>query len=95
MYLGRSLLDNVNLFTYKFTYSFRLRHRTWTRLKELEDGVLSRVLAEILAKDPISPILNDTHLSSLDRRLKKLLEVIETCIHKHGQSKVLLEDEFS
>ena len=52
---------------------FRFRKSTYTRLKQLQDGVLGEVLRHILSRDPIAPVLWDKHYDALDRRLIQLL----------------------
>ncbi|XP_071987754.1 pseudokinase FAM20A isoform X2 [Engystomops pustulosus] len=67
---------------------------TWQRLKLLASGdfLLSDVMRESLGVDPLAPILTEPHLLALDRRLKKVLEVVQQCVRSHGEEAVLIKD---
>ncbi|XP_025113592.1 LOW QUALITY PROTEIN: glycosaminoglycan xylosylkinase-like [Pomacea canaliculata] len=69
-----------------------LRTSTWNSLQLLRDGVLSRVLKEVLRSDPIHPVLIDSHFLALDRRLKKVLQELDTCVQTTGLDNVLVDD---
>lgn len=43
---------------------------------------LSDSLREVIAKDPIAPILWEPHFAALDRRIVIILEAIRECIKK-------------
>lgn len=74
---------------------FRLRRKTWDRLQLFRNGVLSEVLRDILAGDPIAPVLHEPHYIAMDRRVTKAIETVEDCIAKHGEAEVLVDDGFS
>ena len=59
---------------------FRLRRKTWERLQLLKNGVLSEVLRDILAGDPINPVLHEPHYAAMDRRLAKHLKLYKTVL---------------
>ncbi|KAF6715836.1 Extracellular serine/threonine protein kinase FAM20C [Oryzias melastigma] len=66
----------------------RIRRSTLLRLRLLSrpDFRLSEVMRESLAADPlavVAPLLSEPHLSALDRRLAKVLKVVEICQEKH------------
>ena len=73
----------------------RIRDSTYERLKLLKGGVLSSVLRHILSRDPTAPVLWEPHYTALDRRLERVLHVIEGCISKHGRAYVLVPDELT
>ncbi|KAM4717092.1 extracellular serine/threonine protein kinase FAM20C-like [Anableps anableps] len=62
----------------------RIRRSTLLRLRLLShpDFRLSDVMRESLSQDPltaVAPLLSETHLSALDRRLATVLGVVQTC----------------
>ena len=57
--------------------------------------MLSEVLREILAGDPIAPVLNELHYNAMDRRVDKILEVVQGCISTYGEDEVLVDDGYS
>ncbi|XP_076812288.1 glycosaminoglycan xylosylkinase-like [Clavelina lepadiformis] len=68
-----------------------LRNSTCVRMKQLQNGVLTLLLEEVMSNDPIAPILHPSHLNAIDIRLTILLETVEKCIKEHSKEKVLLE----
>ncbi len=56
---------------------------------------MSEVLREILAGDPIAPILTELHYNAMDRRIDKILEVVQGCISTYGEDEVLVDDGYS
>nr|XP_046271231.1 extracellular serine/threonine protein kinase FAM20C-like [Scatophagus argus] len=66
----------------------RIRRSTLLRLRllSLPHFCLSDVMRESLAQDPLAgmaPLLSETHLSALDRRLATVLQVVQTCQQHH------------
>lgn len=53
---------------------------------------LSDVMRESLATDRLSPVLLEPHLEALDRRLQKVLAMVENCMKKGEPQRVLVED---
>nr|XP_057917225.1 pseudokinase FAM20A [Doryrhamphus excisus] len=53
---------------------------------------LSDVMRESLQKDPLQPILTEPHLSALDRRLHKILRVVQRCVRRLGKDRVISSD---
>lgn len=49
-------------------------------------------MRESLATDPVTPVLSEAHLEALDRRLQKVLAMVENCIQKQNE-KVLVDDD--
>ncbi|XP_041813394.1 extracellular serine/threonine protein kinase FAM20C-like [Chelmon rostratus] len=66
----------------------RIRRSTLLRLRllSLPGFRLSDVMRESLGQDPlagVAPLLSEPHLSALDRRLATVLQVVQTCQHRH------------
>ena len=57
--------------------------------------MLSEVLRDILAGDPITPVLHEPYYAAMDRRLTKALETIQKCIAKYSEDAVLIDDGYS
>uniref|UniRef100_A0A2C9JWY7 FAM20 C-terminal domain-containing protein n=1 Tax=Biomphalaria glabrata TaxID=6526 RepID=A0A2C9JWY7_BIOGL len=55
---------------------------------------LSQVMRNSLKDDPLAPVLLDTHLNSLDRRLGKILKVVKRCLNGVKFWKNVLIDDF-
>ncbi|XP_064643874.1 glycosaminoglycan xylosylkinase-like [Lineus longissimus] len=72
-----------------------LRESTYEKLVLLQNGVLSQVLRTVLATDPISPILTDLYYKAMDRRMKKIIQLIHKCIEDKSKERVLLVDKHS
>ncbi|KAM4715134.1 pseudokinase FAM20A [Anableps anableps] len=53
---------------------------------------LSDVMRESLERDPLRPVLTEPHLLALDRRLQKVLRVVQRCIRRLGQDEVITKD---
>ncbi|XP_029383256.1 pseudokinase FAM20A [Echeneis naucrates] len=53
---------------------------------------LSDVMRESLEGDPLQPILTEPHLLALDRRLQKILKVIQRCVRRLGENEVITKD---
>lgn len=51
---------------------------------------LSNILEDILSFDSLSPILSQSHLQALNRRLKFIIAVIMYCFEQHGKSNVIV-----
>lgn len=74
---------------------YRLRESTFNRLLafslDSDSGKsLSKQLDRKLLNDPIYPVLDKPHMLAIDRRLKKILEVLERCFFLRGKESVLL-----
>ncbi|GFO00662.1 glycosaminoglycan xylosylkinase [Plakobranchus ocellatus] len=72
-----------------------IRASLWQRLLALQDGVLSRVLASVLEQDPIAPVLTQSHLEALDRRLEKVLHQVEECVDRVGIAAIVVDNGVS
>ncbi|KAI8797324.1 extracellular serine/threonine protein kinase FAM20C, partial [Biomphalaria glabrata] len=75
-----------------------IRLSTLAKLVKLYIGPdsLSHVLRKSLEADPLSPILWEPHLDSVDRRVGQILKVISECITKKGKpwQEVIIDDGF-
>ncbi|XP_044297078.1 extracellular serine/threonine protein kinase FAM20C-like [Varanus komodoensis] len=71
-----------------------IKKSTYLRLQLLakEPYRLSDVMRESLATDHLSPILSEPHLKALDRRLQKVLAMVNHCMEKEGNEEVLKND---
>lgn len=72
-----------------------IKKSTFLRLQLLatEPYRLSDIMRESLATDQLSPVLAEPHLKALDRRLQKILDMVEDCMKKSGESQeVLIND---
>ncbi|XP_039991314.1 pseudokinase FAM20A isoform X2 [Xiphias gladius] len=55
---------------------------------------LSDLMRESLEGDPLRPILTEPHLLALDRRLQKILRVVQRCVRRLGKNEVITKDFF-
>lgn len=69
-----------------------IRVSTWNRLNYLKNGVLKSALKSAMAHEPISPVLSDPHLDTVDQRLLNVLATIKQCTDQFGTDTVLVED---
>lgn len=52
-------------------------------------GVLSKVLGDIMSRDPVAPLLTSHHMRAMERRLEYVVQLIEK--YTEADSKVLVE----
>ncbi|CAJ1080768.1 pseudokinase FAM20A [Xyrichtys novacula] len=71
-----------------------IKRSTLRRLQLLtrRDYRLSDVMRESLQGDPLHPILTEPHLLALDRRLQKVLRVVQRCVRRLGDDEVITSD---
>ncbi|XP_014663876.1 PREDICTED: glycosaminoglycan xylosylkinase-like [Priapulus caudatus] len=69
-----------------------MRRSTWQQLSWLTGGMLGSLLRMLLGYDAITPVLTDAHYRAVDRRLKAILTIVDTCIRTHGRASVLVTD---
>lgn len=50
-------------------------------------------MRESLARDPIAPVLLESHLVALDRRVQIILQGIRDCLHKNENDNVIVSEE--
>lgn len=72
----------------------RVKSSTLLRLQLLAqpDYRLSDVMRESLESDLLRPVLTEPHLSALDRRLHKVLRVVQRCVRRLGEDRVITRD---
>lgn len=68
-----------------------LRKNTFEAIKNFR-GRLGKVLDESMKTDPIYPIVTQSHLDAMDKRLEHVIETVNTCIEKYGREHVLLDN---
>ena len=74
-----------------------IRKSTFLKYVKLYEGPdkLSTLMEKSLESDPVSPVLLPGHLSSLDRRLVKILQIVAKCIQTTvPYTKVIISDKF-
>lgn len=71
-----------------------VKEDTWLRLRLLSrpEYRLSDVMRESLSRDLLETVLTEPHLLALDRRLQKVLQVVEECVQKHGEGSVIIKE---
>lgn len=74
----------INCTTNGDIYVVRLRQVMYERLVLLSGGGLSRAMEDLLAFDPIAPVLAPSHLLALDRRLLHILAALSACEEQLG-----------
>lgn len=55
---------------------------------------LSKLMKKSMASDPVSPILIGAHFDALDRRVHKVLSVVDKCLKNKHFTEVIVYDEF-
>ena len=60
--------------------------------EKLSDLVRRSIMTDPLSSGPNGPILTDLHLKSLDRRVRKVLNAIWTCVNKFGYEETIIDD---
>ncbi|KAG7251106.1 hypothetical protein CRUP_014861 [Coryphaenoides rupestris] len=87
---GKHSYDEVSILV-PLSQCCRVKKTTHLRLQLLAtpDYLLSSMMSQSLAQDPLRPLLIQPHLDALDRRLRQVLNVLADCIEKDGYSNVL------
>ncbi|XP_041368788.1 glycosaminoglycan xylosylkinase-like [Gigantopelta aegis] len=67
-----------------------VRFSTWQKLLELQNGILSKVLRQVLSQDPVAPVITEPYLEALDRRLKHIIVEIEHCANSYGMRSIVM-----
>ncbi|OCT85484.1 extracellular serine/threonine protein kinase FAM20C [Xenopus laevis] len=90
---GRHSYDDLSILA-PLQQCCRIKKSTLMRLQLLatEPYRLSDVMRESLSMDPLYPILSETHLTALDRRLTLILKVVRQCVQKESHSQVVHDD---
>ena len=75
-----------------------IRYSTLNKLKSFASRngpSLSTLMRKSLANDPVNPVLTESHLHALDRRVNIILKTIAKCMRKNGQyNRVSIDDGF-
>ncbi|XP_037547286.1 pseudokinase FAM20A [Nematolebias whitei] len=71
-----------------------IKYSTLLRLQLLarSEFRLSDVMRESLLTDPLQPVLTEPHLLALDRRLQKVLRMVQRCVWRLGKDVVITKD---
>ncbi|XP_031416961.1 pseudokinase FAM20A [Clupea harengus] len=90
---GRHSHDELSILA-PLTQCCTIKRSTLLRLRLLAqpDLRLSEVMRESLAGDLLRPVLTEPHLLALDRRLEKVLRVVQRCVRKLGERQVVVAD---
>ncbi|XP_077595801.1 pseudokinase FAM20A [Stigmatopora nigra] len=90
---GKPSQDEMSILA-PLTQCCMIKHSTLLRLQLLAqpDWKASDMMRESLLRDPLRPILTEVHLSALDRRLLKVLRVVQRCTRKLGERRVVADD---
>ncbi|CAD5119001.1 DgyrCDS7657 [Dimorphilus gyrociliatus] len=83
-------LDEYDVFLVPITQCCKIRKKTWKTIENFEEGDISNRLKQSLKTDPIAPILLDAWYPVIERRLKKIKEVITKCADANGWDNVLV-----
>ncbi|XP_059167527.1 extracellular serine/threonine protein CG31145-like [Physella acuta] len=72
-----------------------IRLTTLAKLVKLYQGPdsLSHVMRTSMRSDPLSPILGETHLDALDRRVGVLLRLVAGCVERAGNFHTVIVDD--
>ncbi|XP_069983274.1 glycosaminoglycan xylosylkinase-like isoform X2 [Penaeus vannamei] len=81
--LGDPSVDHMDLLA-PLLQCCRIRQAMYDRLVLLSGGGMSWALREVLAHDPVSPVLSDAHLRAIDRRVTHVLAALSACSEKEG-----------
>ena len=71
-----------------------VRYSTFLRLEYLYKNEFSKMLNESLKIDPLYPILTNSHIKAVDRRLYKILIEISKCVDKLNIPQVIIDDGY-
>ncbi|XP_030256083.1 pseudokinase FAM20A isoform X2 [Sparus aurata] len=90
---GRHSQDEMSILA-PLSQCCMIKRSTLVRLQLLArpEYRLSDVMRESLEGDPLRPILTEPHLLALDRRLQKVLGVVQRCVRRLGEAEVITRD---
>lgn len=73
----------------------RVRRRLYQLMLQYSEINFGALLNDrYLKHDPLYPVLTDAHLESVNRRLRKVLAVLASCMEQHGPDTVLVDDGY-
>lgn len=72
-----------------------LRRSTLRRLLSFHNGPepLSVAMRRSLRRDPVNPVLTESHLRALDRRVQLVLDVVRECVADRSAAEVVIVDD--
>lgn len=87
---GKAYHDEMSILA-PLTQCCLIRQSTLRRLLGIHNGPmkLSELMRESLASDPVTPVLTEAHLTSLDRRLNIVLSAVRDCLRDKKVDQVL------
>lgn len=90
---GRHAQDEMSILA-PLSQCCMIKRSTLLRLQLLArpEFRLSDVMRESLQGDTLRPILTEPHLTALDRRLQKVLRVVQRCVRRLGEDEVITKD---
>lgn len=71
-----------------------MRYSTFKKLKYLYKNNFSKLLDQSLKSDPLYPVLTESHLQAIDRRVKIIFKELSDCIDKFKTTHVVIDDGF-
>ena len=83
-------LIKKNIYIYISYFIQRLRRETWYTIETFKGGLLSRRLRQELSTDPLAPLLNEKYYTAVDRRLQKVIDMVNKCAAANGWQNVLV-----
>nr|XP_054766505.1 extracellular serine/threonine protein kinase FAM20C-like [Lytechinus pictus] len=89
---GNPYLDDLNLLG-PLAQCCIIRDSTFKYLLKVNGSreKLSDHMKHTLVKDLIDPVIHETHLEAIDRRLMKLLDLIGDCVNLYGEKRVMVK----
>ena len=92
---GRSGYDEMSILAPIYQCCL-IRYTTFIKLIKLYLGPdrLSILMRQSMKRDVVNPILTETHLTALDRRVIKILKAIHECIETNPYTDVIIDDFF-
>lgn len=92
---GRSGYDEMSILAPIYQCCL-IRYTTFIKLIKLYLGPdrLSILMRQSMKRDVVNPILTESHLTALDRRVIKILKAIHECIETNPYTDVIIDDFF-
>lgn len=92
---GRSGYDEMSILAPIYQCCL-IRYTTFIKLIKLYLGPdrLSILMRQSMKRDVVNPVLTETHLTALDRRVIKILKAIHECIETNPYTDVIIDDFF-
>uniref|UniRef100_T1JJD1 FAM20 C-terminal domain-containing protein n=1 Tax=Strigamia maritima TaxID=126957 RepID=T1JJD1_STRMM len=73
-----------------------IRSSTLSQLLKFHNGPhhLSKLMKKSLSADPLNPVLLETHMVAIDRRLAIVLHTVRECLRNHPIEDVIIYDTY-